>query len=328
MGVRALAAAHGLNGSYPDDWEGFVGQDLAKRQLRVAVESAARRKAPLGHVLLASGTPGIGKTTLALLLVDALGARMKMVSGKVDTNAARITLAQLGDGDVLFIDEMHQLVSGNRTRAEWLLHLLQDGVIMGPRGPEVQPKVTVVGATTEAGRLPETVVGRFPLRPVLQPYTDDEAAIIAIDMATALFGPPLPFPTEQNFRDIARAGSNNPRTISSLVAGLRDLATVDLAGVYDDEAGYDLTEPLQWLGLHPDGLTEPAVRYLAVLMDEFQGQAGERALMNRLSEPGGLEHIERLLMDRDLIAKTKQGRVLTKAGIARARELTEQITHA
>jgi holliday junction DNA helicase RuvB len=309
---------------YPDDWEGFVGQDKVKRQLLVACRSAKKRGESLAHVLLASGEPGIGKTTLALLTAQEMGTQLKVISGPVKANEARIMLSAMRDGDVLFYEEFHQAVAQGKAKAEWLLNFLQDGVILGPRGAERQPAVTLIGATTDAARLPDTIISRFPLRPVLVPYEDDEAAVIGMKMASTVFGGgELPFPTVDDFRDIARAAANNPRTIGSILSNLRDLATVDLGHVWTGSR-YSLSEALHWLGLKADGLTEVAVRYLIVMLDDFQAQAGEKALMDRLQEPN-LKSVERLLMQREYITKTRQGRVLTGEGIRRARELKEEM---
>ena len=317
--------AHGLpsDQTYPDTWDDFIGQEQAKRQLQVACQSAKRRGRPLGHVLLASGEPGIGKTTLALLTAAEMGTDLKVVSGPMNVNEARIALSAMRDGDVLFYDEMHQAVRGGKAKAEWLLNFLQDGVLLGPRGPEEQPKVTVIGATTDAARLPDTIISRFDLRPVLEPYSDEEGLDIAFKMAETTFNGDegLHFPALEDFEDIAQAGSNNPRTIGAILRNLRDLAVVD-EEVWNGER-YELDEALEWLGLKRDGLTEVGVRYLVVLLSEFQAQAGEKALADRLQE-ANLDSVERMLMRRDYITKTRQGRVLTKAGINRARELMDE----
>ena len=121
----------------------------------------------------------------------------------------------------------------------------------------------------------------------------------------------LPWPDLELLRDVARAGSNNPRTIGGILAALRDLCLVN--------GPYDLDEALTWLGLSEDGLTATAREYLRVLLTEFGGQAGERAMVDRLQKPGGLGHTERNLMDKGYIAKRKTGRVLT-AGFLRVGE--------
>lgn len=320
MATETIAAAAGLSGIYPQTWEDFIGQDPVKRQLQVAAGSAKMRGTAMGHVLIGSGMAGVGKTALALLTASELGSGLQVSTGKIDANEARIVLSTLSDGDVWFIDEFHQVFQRGKAKAEWMLHLLQDGVLVGPHGPEEQPNITVLAATTDVGKLPDTFISRFQYRPVLAPYSDDEAAMIAVKMATQIMLKPLPWPNVEDFRKIARAGSNNPRTISQILSNLRDLTLVDPQTYNAETETYDIREALDWLGLSEDGLTSQGRMYLKVLLQEFAGCAGERPLMDRLAEPGGLGHIERPLMDRGLVARTRAGRVLTKAGIQRARE--------
>lgn len=312
-----------MAGDYPTSWDAFIGQESAKRQLRVAAASARLRGEPLEHVLLSSPEPGIGKTSLALLCGMELGTNVKVVSGKIPPAQARIALSGLEDGDVLFYDEIHMAVQGGKGNAEWLLHLLQDGVIMGPMGPEAQPKITIIGATTDVGRLPKTIIDRFAKRPDLSPYSDEEATSIALGKAGRLFTTPAsPFPSLENLQDVARAAVNNPRIIGHILSNLRDIAVTTEAENYDRDArSYDLTEALAWMGLTGDGLDRTARRYLVALLKDFAGGAGERALADRLGETGGLGHVEKVLMSKGLVAKTKQGRVLTGVGIKRAQQI-------
>jgi holliday junction DNA helicase RuvB len=122
--VIDLLAAQGLAGDYPHTWDDFIAQDPVKRQLRVACQSARTRNEPLSHTLLASGMPGIGKTSLALLITAELGADLRVGFRGVSANQARIVLAGMRDRDVLFGDEIHRLVEGGKRHAEWLLHPL------------------------------------------------------------------------------------------------------------------------------------------------------------------------------------------------------------
>lgn len=314
---------HGLGGDYPTDWAEIIGQDKAKLQLMTAARSAKLRGVSMPHTLLVSGKPGIGKTSLALLAAGEMGAEVKVVSGKIVGAQARMLLAGMADGDCLIIDEMHQLVSGGKTNAEWLLHYLQDGVLIGPLGPETQPKVTVIGCTTDIGKLPMTVVSRFPVVPDLVDYTDAEAALIAGVQAKRAFLAPAPLPCTKNLAAIARAASNSPRLMRALLETLRDITLVSGGSTWNEEAQtYDLTQVLDWHGLTEDGLTALAQRYLVVLAEEFMGEpAGVAMMKERLQEPGGVESTERLLLDKGYIALTKRGRILTQHGMKRARKL-------
>lgn len=300
-----------LGGDYPTTWDGFIGQDQAKRQLQIACKSAKTRGKPLDHVLIASGVPGIGKTSLAQLIAIEMGGEVVVLSGTPTVNEARIILSSMSDGDILFFDEVHRAVQGGKGKAEWLLHLLQDGTLVGPLGPEATPKITVIAATTDVGKLPSTIIDRFAHRPVLQPYSEQEGTEIALTLAARLGA-------EIDISDaarIAKAASNSPRVMRSLLVSVRDLL--------ETEGAYKFEEVLDWKGLTEDGLTETCQRYLKVMLTDFQGQAGRAALMDRLQEPGGLLDTERLLQDKGLIASTKAGRTLTQAGIVRARALVQ-----
>lgn len=318
--MRDTLASALLGGSYPTDWNAFVGQERAKRQLLVATQSARLRDVACDHILLRSPIPGVGKTSLALLCAAEMGVGVKMVAGKVTLNEARAVLATMNDRDVLFYDEIHMAVAGGKAKAEWLLHVLQDRVILGPRGPEPIPEITVIGATTDAGRLPETILGRFPVQPVIEAYTDNEAAMIALHMSASVFGSPMPTPGERCCRAVARAANNNPRQMRALLTSVRDLAITSEGSNFDGD-DYVIDEALQWFGLTEDGLDSTAQRYLVALLVDFQNQAGERAIADRLQETGGLGYTERVLIDKGYIARVKGGRTLTAPGIRRARDL-------
>lgn len=243
------------------------------------------------------------------------------VTGKVRLGEARLLLSGMQDRDVLIIDEVHQLVQGGRVQAEWLLHYLQDGVLLGPLGPEEMPKVTIIACSTEAAKLPETILSRFVNRPDLVEYTAAEAAEIAAGMAVRTIVPPLPQPTSGNCLAIAEAASRSPRLIRAVLITLRDIALTTGGGNWTGTE-YDLTQTLDWMGLTPDGLDRLCQRYLAAMFRGFRGEpVGLSALMEQLQEPGGLAHTERLLASKGYITFTKPGRVLTQPGLARARAL-------
>lgn len=307
-----------VTGTYPTSWSEFVGQEKARQQLQLAIKSAKKRRKPLDHVLLASGVPGIGKTALALLIAKELGGQVRTVSGPMDVGGALMTLVDLSDGDVLFIDEAHRLVESGKKKSEWLLHYLQDGVVLTPFGVEKVPQVTVVAATTEASRLPEALLSRFPLRPPLVGYDQKEAARIALIMSKKVMEG-LPAPSAGNCRQLADAANNNPRAIRRLLITLRDLAVTD-ERVFDGKQ-YDIADVLGYQGITSDGLDLTAQEYLRVLAFEFAGTAGERSIKDRLQEPGGLASVEQVLMDKGLIGRTSSGRMLTGAGVRRAKEL-------
>jgi Holliday junction DNA helicase RuvB len=323
--VKSLVDDLGLSGYYPDSWDGFIGQTQAKRMLKIAASSARKRNEPCEHVLLRGGTPGIGKTTLGLLMSAELGKHLKLVSGKVTVQQARFLLSEMEDGDVLLWDEIHMAVTGGKSNAEWLLPFLEQGVIVGPNGPEDTPKITVIGATTDAGRLPEAILTRFTKQPDLVEYTDIEAEFISTNMAQTIFGLALPWPSSEVHEQIARAANNNPRMIRTILVNLRDLAIAE--DIEPEDGAYDLTEVFEWIGLTRDGLTKQAQEYLLALKQTFGGKAGATAMKERLREPGGLAYTERLLMDKGYIVLGTGGRNMTGAGIKRVRllELEQEV---
>lgn len=307
---------------YPQVWDEFVGQPQAKRQLRIAAASARARVTSMDHVLISSPVAGIGKTSLALLTIRELGAQYRIHSGPLTTYQVPLLFSDLRDGDVLYLDEVHRLVQGGKARAEWLLHYLQDGVLFGPLGPERAPRVTIIASTTDKGRLPETILDRFGIAPSLTPYTDEEGGQIALQLSRKILTPvALPVPTAEVAGRIAIASCNSPRHMQRVLVALRDLA---LAGEVKPARGrYDLREALQFAGVTEDGLDADAQAYLLTLLKDFRGNpAGVRVLAERIGAVGGaMPEIERVLLNKGLIALTKAGRVMTSDGIRRAKEL-------
>jgi Holliday junction resolvasome RuvABC ATP-dependent DNA helicase subunit len=203
-----------------------------------------------------------------------------------------------------------------------MLTLLEEGTLTGPRGPEIMPKVTIIGATTNVRMLPEPIIDRFAKRIELVKYTDEEAIRIAGLMATKLFNDVEPLPSEQNLLEIAYAANNVPRKIRNVLENLRDLVVTEEADL-DGYGGWDIGEALTWVGLTSDGLTTTALKYLAVLLDSPGTRAGKDAIADRLHEENGLVDVERLLIEKDMIALTGRGRQLTSAGIKRAQQYME-----
>lgn len=134
---------------------------------------------------------------------------------------------------------------------------------------------------------------------------------------------PLPAPSDTNCAQIARASSNSPRVMRKLWVTCRDIAMTSRGDNWDG-SDYDLTDVLGWHGLSPDGLTKGCRDYMQVLMRDFAGGAGLRALQDRLQEPGGLGHTERLLQEKGYLALTKAGRVLTQPGLRRTKQLNRE----
>ncbi len=307
---------------YPATWDEFIGQDQVKRQLKVAAKSAAARKAPLGHVLLSSPIPGVGKTALALLIAGELNSTMSIVSGPIRLNQVPYLLMDMKDGDVIFIDEVHRLMVGGKNNVEWLLHLMENGTVTGPLGTERAPKITVIAATTDAGRLPQPLLDRFEITPTIGEYSDDEGSRIALQLASKiLVAASLSLPSPAVAMQLAQAGNNSPRHIRRILCALRDLVWAD--EIEEQGGDYDLVEALVFAGVTADGLSSQACRYLELMLTDFRGNpAGQKVLADRLGEVGqGLVELERTLLSKGFIALTTGGRMLTTTGMRRAREL-------
>lgn len=311
--------------SYPRSWDALIGQATAKEQLRAACYDAKIRQHRLDHVLLASGLHGIGKTALAKLITADLGTGLVEVQGKIDIDEGRAILLGMETNDVLFWDEFHQAVSGSKTAVEWLLPVLQDGMIISKRGVEPMPRITLVAATTDAQKLPETILSRFKVVPTLTEYSEVEGAQIATVMALRIFPDSLPQPDLATCVAVARAANCNPRMIDRLLTQLR-IAAVTKWAPYTDCGFYILDKALEWAGTTEDGLDDLAQRYLTTLLKTFEGGAGERTIAAALGEPTPPRHTEKLLVRKDLLTITAKGRALTEAGVARALELLTERT--
>jgi Holliday junction DNA helicase RuvB len=293
---------------YPKTWDGFVGQTSAVEQLRVAVASALHRDRRLDHILLASGAHGIGKTTLAQIIAYELGVGVVTVSGAISVDDARKILMEMRDGDVLFWDEFHLAVAGNRNRADWLLPMLTDHVLLTKNGTDLMPDVTVIAATTDVGKLPQTVISRFMIRPVLEYYTDEEASVIAAKLAERMH---VRVGGESIMTKIARAANNNPRDMRMVLTAIRDMAVVSGGPV-------NFRKALTWAGLTHDGLTRIAQDILLVLMDSADNTASLETIQAALGEPGPLRHSEQSLIQKGYVTITGRGRKLTDTGLTRA----------
>lgn len=307
---------------YPQQWSEYIGQEKAKRQLRLAAASAKARGVSMPHVLLACGLHGIGKTALAGLVAREMGTQVKVITGQTSVDKMRKLLVGMADGDVIFYDEIHQAVKGGAAKGEWMLHYLQDGVLLGPLGPMDVPAVTIIGATTEIGKLPPTIISRF-LIPPLAGYQLGEAALIAERMTSGIFTScGLPLPCWEVLVAVARAGNCNPRAMRHILSTVRDIAVVE---GHANDAGYDLAMTLDMLEVTEDGLNLTMRRYLTVLHGSFDGAAGASTLASVMSEPGGLAEAERVLQQKGLITLTPRGRLLTDAGVRRAHVLGQAV---
>jgi Holliday junction DNA helicase RuvB len=309
---------------YPCSFEDYIGQKAAVRALKIKVQSARNRGVPMGATLIHSPYAGVGKSALAELVATHLGSRLTRQTEPLKPAQVPFLFAELKPGDVLLLDEVHKQFQNGKANAEWLLAYLERNVIPTTVGERPAPPVTVIAATTDVGALSEPFLTRFETKLELDPYTDDEAASIAKILAQKILVDEngLPIPTREACAAAARAASNNPREIIHLWETLRDLIMSGESDTGIVNGDYDMTEVLDLVGVTPDGLDSRDCRYLSLLLQNRGDAVGERLLMDSLGEDRrGIRVLERRLTDKQLVRKTKGGRVLTPDGIERSRKL-------
>ena len=293
---------------YPRSWDGMIGQTHAKEQLQVQIASSLHRNARLEHCLLASGTHGIGKTTLATLLAYRAGVGIIQTGESLDAVKARRLMRTMRDRDILFIDEVHTLVAGGRNKADWLLPFMTEGRFYTDRGAEDMPAVTIVAATTDVGKLPQTLISRFMVQPALVPYTEEEGALIAANLAGRMKVAGL---SVEDHTAIALAADNNPRSMRRILTAVRDLQYAF------PDTHPNLAKAFEYAGLSDDGLSIVAREFLLVLLTN-DDLASIESIKAQLGEPGPLKHEEQVLLQRGLVTVTGRGRKLTDSGRRRA----------
>ncbi len=291
----------------------YVGQAALKRKLEVFVRAAKARGEPLDHTLL-HGPPGLGKTTMALILAHELGVQLHMTSGPAVEHKGVLAghLTALGPRDVLFIDEIHRLAPAVE---ESLYSAMEDGRIDLPVGEgnrartigfELAP-FTLIGATTRTALLSGPLRDRFQIIEAIEFYGDDELAAI-VRRTAGILGTAL---SEPAAREIGRRSRGTPRIANRLIRRVRDFAEVRGQGRVElDDAKASLLE----LGIDGEGLDALDRRLLTMIVENFRGgPVGVEALAASLGEPRDtLEGVvEPFLLQRGFLLRTPRGRVAT-----------------
>ena len=215
-----------------------------------------------------------------------------------------------------------------------MLTLMEDGTLQTPNGVIQAPDITIIAATTDGQKLPQTVLDRFPIKPVLEAYSDAEAAQIAYLTAKAQkFGDILPMPDSNAWlARVAAASSNNPRRIRQLLIAVRDsvLAHANYSAAEGGWTnlpmgpdGYDITTALTWNGLTHDGLDRLAQGYLVGLLS-YGGTTGLSTL-KALLQTEHIQHTEDDLVQRGFVQVAPKGRMLTDYGMERASDLADEL---
>jgi Holliday junction DNA helicase RuvB len=297
----------------PHDFDNYIGQERLKKNLKLAISAAKKRGEPIDHVLL-YGPPGLGKTTMATVIANEMGAQIRVTSGPAIERAGDLAslLTNLQDGDILFIDEIHRL---HRSIEEVLYSAMEDfklDIMLG-KGPSARslrldlPKFTIIGATTRTGSLAAPLRDRFGIIHRLEFYEPGEIKQI-IQRASGILNVKIDDPAAELLAARARL---TPRIANRLLKRVRDYADVNGDGIIDN----DLAEKaLGLLEIDRLGL-DPADRHiLNVIMEHHNGgPVGVETLAALTSEERSTieDFYEPYLMQIGLLERTPRGRKVT-----------------
>jgi holliday junction DNA helicase RuvB len=297
----------------PSRLEEFVGQEQIRTSLQIAIDAARARGEPLDHTLF-FGPPGLGKTTLALLMAREMGVHCRTTSGPVLEKPGDLVglLTSLGPGDILFIDEIHRL---RPVLEEFLYPAMEDyrvdvRISEGPNAqtiPMALERFTLVGATTRYGQLTPPMRARFGLIERLNFYPADDLATIVTRSAGILNVPVEP----AGASEIARRSRGTPRVANRLLRRVRDYAQVRADGRITPEVA---AEALARLNVDEFGLDDMDTRILSTIVEKFGGgPVGLTTLAAAVGEDAGtLEEVyEPFLMQQGFLDRTSRGRVAT-----------------
>lgn len=299
----------------PPAFSEFAGQAKVCEQLNIMVEAARQRGDVLEHILL-SGPPGLGKTTLAHIVANAMGVNIKNTSGPTIEKAGDLAglLTTLERGDVLFIDEIHAL---SRVIEEYLYPAMEDYKLdiiidQGPNARSVRlnlPKYTLIGATTRSGMISAPLRSRFGMPLRLDYYVAEELQSI-VQRSAGLIGVDIDAP---GAFEIAARSRGTPRIANNLLRWTRDFAQVRAGNRVTREVA---DAALTMRDIDRDGLDETDKRILEALVHKFGGgPVGLNSLAVAIGEdPGTLEDVnEPYLIMQGYLKRTPQGRVAMPA---------------
>ena len=316
--ARADEEAQYEAGLRPRVLDEYIGQDRVRENLNISITAARQRGEALDHVLL-YGPPGLGKTTLAYVIANELGVAIKTTSGPVIEKPGDLAgmLTDLGDRQVLFIDEIHRMPA---TIEEILYPALEDyefDIVVG-QGPGARSvkvpleKFTLIGATTRAGLLTSPLRARFGIVHRLEFYAEQDLEEI-VRRSARILGVPI---EDGAAAEVARRSRGTPRIANRLLRRIRDYAQVRAAGTITVDVAH---AALKMLEVDEHGFDETDRKLLRTIIDKFAGgPVGVGSIAAAISEEkDAIEDIyEPFLIQAGFLDRTPRGRVATSRAYA------------